>query len=383
MRVLILHSRYRSGVVSGENSVVDDETRLLRDAGHEVVVVSPEAPTGGALDLLRAGTSAVWSRSAARDVARTIRTERTDVVHVHNLFPNLSPAVLRAARDAGAAVVMTLHNYRLMCLPADFLRDGRVCELCLGRLPWRGVVYRCYRDSVLGSGALASSLALHRAAGSFDAVARYLAVSEFVKAKHIEGGMPSDRIVVKPNFAWPATLRRGAGEYFLFAGRIAPEKGVRTLLRAWDLGASAPLKVVGDGPEAAELRRVAPPGVEFIGRVSREEVAELLTGARALLVPSRWYEGAPRGIVEAYAAGVPVLANRIGGLRDIVPNGISGMQLPVDDASAWSRAVTELGDDRLSNRLGEGATRLWNELYTPALGLANLEAAYREALAAR
>lgn len=382
MRVLMLHSRYLSGAISGENSVVDDEARLLRSAGHEVAVVSPGTATGGALDLVRAGASAVWSRSAARDVGRMLRRERTDIVHVHNLFPNLSPTVLRSARDAGVAVVMTLHNYRLLCLPADFLRDGRVCELCLGRLPWRGVVFRCYRDSALGSGALAASLALHRAAGSFDAVARFLAVSEFVKAKHVEAGIRPERIIVKPNFTWPAMRRRGAGEYFLFVGRIAPEKGVRTLLRTWEVSASAPLKIVGDGPEAAELRRVASPGVEFVGEVPREEVARLFAGARALMVPSRWYEGAPRGILEAYAAGVPVLASRIGGLPEIVLDDFSGLQLPVDDISAWADAATRLVDDGVSERLGEGAWRLWNQRYTPELGLENLEAAYREALSA-
>ena len=382
MRILTLHSRYLSGVVSGENAVVDDEARLLRDAGHDVAVVSPVTATGGAVDLLRAGASAVWSRSAARDVGRRLRSERTDIVHVHNLFPNLSPTVLRSARAADVPVVMTLHNYRLLCLPADLLRDGRICESCLGHLPWRGVAYRCYRDSALGSGALATSLGLHRAAGTFDAVTRYLAVSEFVKAKHVEAGIPADRIIVKPNFTWPAVRRRGAGEYFLYVGRIAPEKGVRTLLRAWEAGAPAPLKIVGGGPEGDELRRVPSPGVEFVGEVARDEVAALLAGARALLVPSRWYEGAPRGILEAYAAGVPVLASRIGGLREIVLDGISGLQLPVDDAAAWADAARTLVDDGVSERLGAGALGLWNERFTPTLGLENLESAYRDAIAA-
>ena len=382
MRILTLHSRYLSGAISGENAVVDDEARLLRGAGHEVAVLSHGTATGGAVDLLRAGASAVWSRSAARDVGRMLSSERTDVVHVHNLFPNLSPTVLRSARTAGVPVVMTLHNYRLLCLPADLLRDGRICESCLGHLPWRGVVYRCYRDSALGSGALATSLGLHRAAGSFDAITRYLAVSEFVKAKHVEAGIPPDRIIVKPNFTWPAARRRGAGEYFLYVGRLASEKGVRTLVRAWEAGAPAPLKVVGDGPEGDELRRVASPGVEFVGEVPREEVAGLLGGARALLVPSRWYEGAPRGILEAYAAGVPVLASRIGGLREIVLDGVSGLHVPVDDPSAWAEAARTLVDDGVSQRLGAGALGLWNERYTPRLGLENLESAYGEAIAA-
>ncbi|MDP9233048.1 MAG: glycosyltransferase, partial [Actinomycetota bacterium] len=211
MRVLLLHSRYLSGPASGENRVLEDETRLLREAGHDVGVWAPEPEVGGSVATARAGASAIWSRGAARHVRDLVRRRRIDVVHVHNLFPTLSPAVLRAARAAGAAVVVTLHNYRLMCLPANFLRDGRPCEDCLGRFPWPGVVHRCYRGSALGSATLAASLGVHRRAGTFDAVSRFLAVSEFVRVKHVQGGIDPERIRIKPNFTRPTERRTGAG----------------------------------------------------------------------------------------------------------------------------------------------------------------------------
>jgi glycosyltransferase involved in cell wall biosynthesis len=383
VRILILHSRYLSGAASGENRVVQDEARLLREAGHDVWVWAPAPEVLGMRGQLRAGASAVWSARSGRIVRSMIERNGIEIVHVHNLFPLLSPAVLRSARAAGARVVVTLHNFRLMCLPANLLRDGRICEACVGHVPWRGVAHRCYRDSALASAAVASSLTVHRALRTFDAVERYLAVSEFVRRKHVEGGIQPDRIRVKANFAWPSEPRLGAGEYFLFLGRLASEKGVDTLLRAWEIDRPKfPLLVVGDGPEAASLRRSAPPGVEFRGQVSSDAVGAILAGARALMVPSRWYEAAPRSIIEAYAAGVPVMASDIGALPEAVVEGTSGSLVDTEDPTAWVECVRQL-DDAESERLGAGALSLWRERYGPRSGLEGLESAYREALGAR
>ncbi|MFL5767788.1 MAG: glycosyltransferase family 4 protein [Actinomycetota bacterium] len=384
MRVLLLHSRYLSGAASGENRVLEEESRLLRDAGHDVTLWSPEPEVGGALATVRTAGNAVWSRSAAQHVASLVRRNRIEIVHVHNLFPTLSPSVLRAARSSGAAVVMTLHNYRLMCLPANFLRDGRPCEDCLGHLPWRGVVHRCYRDSALGSATLAGSLGAARSAGSFDAVTRFLAVSEFVRVKHIQGGIAPERIVVKPNFTWPAERRTGPGEYLLFLGRLSHEKGVDTILRAAARsGEGCPLVVVGDGPDAEALRRDAPANVTFRGQVAASEVPAILARGRALLVPSRWYEAAPRSIIEAYAAGVPVIASDIGALPEAVADGETGLLAPPDDPSSWAARMTELVDDGTSLRLGEAAFARWEQRFSPERGVRDLEEAYSEAIAAR
>ena len=195
------------------------------------------------------------------------------MIHVHNLYPMLSPAVLRST---AAPVVVTLHNYRLMCLPATFLRDGRTCEDCLGHGPWRGVAHRCYRGSAAGSASLAAAIALHRRAGTFRRVARFLAVSEFVRDKHIEAGIEPDRIAVKPNFVDPLPRREGPGEYFLFLGRLSPEKGVATADRG--AGGTSPRGSwwSGDGEERARLAAIAPPTVEFHDAVPADRVGEYL-----------------------------------------------------------------------------------------------------------
>ena len=383
MRVLILHSRYLSGPASGENRVVEDEARLLREAGHHVRVWSPAPDADGVGSHLRLGASAVWSKRSGDLVNRAVRQDQVEVVHAHNLYPTLSPSVLRSASRAGAAVVVTLHNYRMMCLPANFLLDGEVCERCLGRAPLPGVTFRCYRGSLPGSAALAASLILHRRLGTFDHVSRFLAVSDFVREKHLEAGMDPDRVLTKPNFSWPTERRVGPGEHFLFLGRLAPEKGLDTVLAAWKGDPPGRLVVAGDGPEAASLRRSAPSGVEFRGAVPGDQVPSLIRGARAVLLPSRWYEAAPRTITEAYAAGVPVIASRIGALTEAVQDGMTGKLVPLGDAAAWRGAAASLLEDAESERLGEKAWDTWSRLYSAERALENLEAAYAEALSAK
>lgn len=370
MRVLIAHSWYLSGSVSGENRVVEDQAALLRDGGHEVRVWAPSAEQ---VSTAQAGLGTVWSRSASKTMRRLTVDFKPDVVHVHNLFPMLSPAVLRAVGPC--PIVMTLHNYRYMCLPGTLFRNGAVCEDCLDRIPWRGVVHRCYRDSVAGSAALATSLTAHRAIGSFARVDLFLAVSAWMKRKHEEAGLPGARVEVQTNFAHPTEVRRGPGRYFLYAGRLAPEKGVDMLVGSWH-EELAPLVVVGDGPEIDRLRAMATPNVEFRGAMAGAAMPGVLRDARALVVPSRWYEGAPRSIIEAYAASVPAIVSRIGSLPENVHDGVSGVLLPPEDAAAWIAAAERLMNDAESERLGRGAHAVWQETHTPEHALKRLESAY-------
>jgi glycosyltransferase involved in cell wall biosynthesis len=328
---------------------------------------------------VRTGLRSVWSREAAHEVERVVRRERIEVVHCHNLFPTFSPSVLDAARRAGAAVVITLHNYRLLCLPATFWRDGRTCEECLGRVPWRGVRYRCYRGSLPGSAALAGSVTVGRLRGTFRNATFLVAVSRFVMEKYLQAGFPAERIVVKPNFVAPTPVRRGPGEYFLYLGRLAPEKDVRLLIEAWrpEFG---PLVIAGDGPDEAALRaHPAAAGVEFLGAVPPAEVPPVLSRARALLFPSRSFEGMPRAVLEAYAAGVPVVASAVGALPEVVPDGESGL-LVGTRSEDWAAAVARLGDDATAVELGRRAWERWRDRYSPEQGLSGLVELYERAV---
>ena len=241
------------------------------------------------------------------------------------------------------------------------------------------MVHGCYQGSVAASGVLAGSLQLHRTIGSFDRVDLFAAISGFVRATHIRAGFPADRITVKPNFAWPSRRRRGPGEYFLFLGRLVPEKGVATLLRAW-ARIDTELVIAGDGPDAPQLRAQAPSNVRFLGPVESARVVDLLTRARAVVVPSVWYEAAGKVVLEAYAAGVPVLASRIGALPEFVEHGTTGLLLSPSEPAAWEEGVGILSDDALSERMGRAGVDRWDERHGPASALVHLETLYRTAL---
>jgi glycosyltransferase involved in cell wall biosynthesis len=370
MRIAVVHSRYLTGDVSGENRVVADEVALLEAAGHEVATFTPSARVeAGSLALAR---DAIWSAASVKHVRRLVDELEPDVVHVHSLYPALSPAVLRIR----APVVMTLHNARLLCLPATLLRQGAHCEACVGKIPWRGVAYACYRGSRPASAALAVSLTLHRAVRTFDGVALFLAVSEFVRDKHLEAGFEPDRIRVKPNFVQPTRRRTGPGGPFVVLGRLTREKGLDALLRAWG---EARLEIAGEGDERSALERIAPSSVRFRGAIAATDVPDLLAGARALLIPSR-SEGLPRVVVEAFAAGVPVIASRVGGLPELVEHGANGLLVDLDDEAGWRGAVERLADDAESIRLGAGAFETWGKRHSPESGLAHLERAYADAI---
>jgi len=364
--------------MSGENRVVREEAELLRRGGHDVELLAPSPDESRKVTL---AARSLDSFGIGRIVGDRVRSRGVDVVHCHNLYPALGAGVLRAAEHAGAAVVMTLHNYRLMCPAGTFFRDGRVCQDCLGRLPWPGVAHACYRESRSESAVLAASLVVARTTRKLDAVHRFLAVSAFVRDKHVEASFPAERIIVKPNVVPAQTQRQGAGTYFLVLSRLVVEKGVAEIIRSWDPSLGE-LRVAGDGPERGRLESLAVGrGVHLDGAMAPEEIPALLAGARALLVPSSWFEGQPRVILEAYAAGVPVIASRIGGLAEAVIDNETGITVDPGDTEAWRAAARQLGDDdKLTIRLGRAAHALWAERFNPTRGLEMLEAAYGEAL---
>lgn len=321
-RVLVVHNAYQHR--GGEDTVVESEIALLRAHGHAVeTYVRSNDEVAGQSALSLAGQT-LWSRRTLRDLDALIARFRPDVIHAHNTFPLISPALYWAAARAGVPVVQTLHNFRLMCLNALFLREGRVCEDCMGQMPWRGVARACYRGSRPASAALAGMLALHRGLGTYrNKVARYVALNEFCRGKFIEGGLPAERVVVKPNFVDFGAPVSGPRAGLLFVGRLSTEKGIATLGEAMRMLPDAGFRVAGDGPEAGLLDGVA--GVTRLGSQPGEAVRDEMGRALALVVPSIWYENFPRTIVEAFASGLPVIASRIGALADIVAEGNTGL----------------------------------------------------------
>jgi glycosyltransferase involved in cell wall biosynthesis len=351
MKVLIAHNYYRQS--GGEDEVFRRESELLRSAGHEVLEYTThngEIAEDGILSKAKLAARTLWARDSVARLRLLLRRERPDLAHFHNTFPLISPAAYYACQQEGIPVVQSLHNSRLICPAATFYRNGSACLDCLGRsLPWPGVVHACYRNSHLQTAVIAGMLAGHRILGTWhQQVDAYIVFTEFYRQKFIGAGLPREKLFVKPHFlAADPGMKHTTGDYALFLGRLAPEKGIPTLLKAWQSLRHIPLRIAGEGPMEGDVKRLAEhnPSVFALPHLSRKECVDLIKGARFLVWPSEGYnETFGLVAIEAFACGTPVVAARIGAMQEIVADHCNGLQFtpgePDDLASklswAWS-----------------------------------------------
>jgi glycosyltransferase involved in cell wall biosynthesis len=383
MRILLLHNSYQHA--GGEDAVVAGEAGLLRDGGHHVCL---EAVTNDLIGGFAAKTRAALV--APHDPARKdwmralIERHAPDVVHVHNFFPLLTPAVHEAAAEGGVAVVQTLHNYRLLCAGALLMREGVVCEKCLGGSNLWSIANRCYRGSTLGSLAVARMQWRARRRETWRRhVHRFIALTEFARMKFVAGGLMAERIAIKPNFVIDPGLTLGRRrEGAIFVGRLSHEKGVHILIEAWKRLPSVPLVIVGDGPERARLEAIASPNVRFLGQCAPQKVRVLMARAHALVMPSLCYETFGMTIVEAFACNLPVIASRLGAMAELVKDGEAGLLFDPGDADDLAAVVGQaFADPTGLAAMGATARAIYERRYTPERNLATLEAIYRDASA--
>jgi glycosyltransferase involved in cell wall biosynthesis len=348
MKVLIVHNSYQQP--GGEDIVAAQEANLLRHSGHEVIEYrrsNHEVKVESLWDKLALAKRAIWAADTVRDLRALIHREKPHLAHFHNTFVMISPSAYRACREMSVPVVQTLHNYRLLCPRADFFRNGRVCEECLGKTPpWPGIVYGCYHESRTQTAVVASVLTVHRFLKTWDEqINIYIALTDFARQKFIQGGLPAEKIVLKPNFIDPDPgMCESTDDYALFVGRFAPEKKLLTLLEAWESVREMPLKIVGSGLQEIEIRQFAREhglaNVEFLGQHSRDEVFALMKKARLLVFPSEWYETFGLVIVEAFACGTPVVAARLGAMAELVEHGRTGLLFTPGDRDDLSAKIT-------------------------------------------
>jgi glycosyltransferase involved in cell wall biosynthesis len=383
MKLLVCHEFYRQ--FGGEDQSFLDEVSLLRSKGHEVVEYTRHYEEITRSSRIGVALRSVWNTSAYRELRSLIRRERPDVVHCTNLFPLISPAAYQAAHDEGVPVVQALRNYRLVCPSATLVRNGEVCERCLNKtLPWPAVWHRCYQNSRLGSAALATMLGIHNLRHTWRQVDCFYTPSKFARSLFIRAGFPAERIEVKPNSVIPDPgAGSGDGGYALFIGRLAPEKGLSTLLDAWAaLEEDLPLHVVGDGfcRGLAEEAAARDARIIYLGELRKEQVLEQLRAAKFLVMPSVWYETFGRTIVEAYATGTPVIASRLGSMQELVVHQETGLLFEPGSASSLARAVRELccRGDMLAMR--RRARREFEDKYSAEQSYRCLMSIYQRAL---
>jgi glycosyltransferase involved in cell wall biosynthesis len=386
MRILLVHNRYL--IRGGEDESAAAEQRLLRRNGHEVDLHEEDNQRVAELGPVRTALRSVWSRESYRRVRQRLRQRKYDLVHVQNFFPLISPSIYYAARAEGVPVVQSLRNYRLICPNAELFRSGRVCEECVGRrVPWPGLVHGCYRGSRAATAAVVTMIAVHNQLQTWHRmVDLYIALTRFARDKLIEGGLPADRIVVKPNFVERApAVGTGAGGYALFVGRLSVEKGLGTVLEAWQrLGPGIQLKIVGDGPLATSVNSAAARRleVECLGRRPLAEIYELMGNARFLVAPSEWYEPFGRVAIEAFACGTPVIASDMGGMAELIADQRTGRLFRPGDPGDLARivdwALTHPG--RLAWMRGQARAE-FEAKYTAEQNYQQLAAIYGRALA--
>jgi glycosyltransferase involved in cell wall biosynthesis len=380
-RFLIVHNSYQQK--GGEDMVVEAEAELLRQHGHEVKFFLRHNDEIGNIGRAALVAQTLWSGTTIKSFKETVNIFKPDLVHVHNTFPLVSPSLYWAAAEAKLPVVQTLHNFRLLCPQAMLLRDGKICEDCVGKQPWRGIVRGCYRQSVAQSAVLGGTLMLHRALGTYlQRVHRYIVFTEFGRQKFIDGGLPPELIRVKPNFVESPPINTPVGRHdFLFVGRVSTEKGVAVLADAMPYVPELRCEVIGVGPEQQILANI--PGMLMSGWQKGEVVLKRMHAARALVMPSICYEGFPRTLVEAFAAGLPVIASRLGAMAALIRDGETGLLFEPGNAAdlaaklQWAQANPEQMD-----AMGRAARAEYKAHYTPEKNYAMLMEIYADAIEA-
>jgi glycosyltransferase involved in cell wall biosynthesis len=392
MKILLVHNTYQQP--GGEDVVFSQERQLLERAGHQVLTYcrsNREIAGYSALKRLALVGRMVWARDSRREIATLLHSQKPDLVHVHNIFLMVSPSIYSACKHAHIPVVQTLHNYRLLCPAANFFRRGRVCEECVEHSLWRGALHGCYRNSRAETLAVALMLTVHRWRRTWTwGVDCFIALSGFSCQKFIEGGIPTEKIAVKPNFVYADPgCRARSGEYALFVGRLSPKERVITLLAAWQLlPARIPLRIIGGGPERECLEALAKQmelsDVRFLGQLQHDEVIAALKGARFLVFTSEWYENFPMTVVEAFACGVPVICSRLGAMQEIVADGRTGLHFtPGDPEDLAAKVEWAWAHPEEMGAMGRAARAEYEAKYTAERNYQMLREIYRRVLGAR
>lgn len=395
MKILLGHNFYRSSAPSGEDGVYRNERKLLEDNGVEIISYekfNDDLNDSSLKNRVKIAMDSAWSSESYQELSKLIKKSKPDVVHFHSIFPQISPSAYAACFDNGVPVVHTLHNFRPICPGAMLIRDGKPCEDCVGTNLLPSLVHKCYRDSLLATGANAWQITRNRWAGNYQKVSRFITLTEFSASRYVKAGFNKDRLVVKPNFL-PARARalkneflikNNTSDYAVYVGRLSEEKGVRTLINAWCNVTAIPLKIIGDGVLRDELERFVKNNglnVEFLGFLPNDEVLKVVAHSKLQVIPSECYEGFPMVVVEAYALGVPIVASRIGSLEEVIIEGETGLKFTPGSSMDLAEKVNKLiGSDSLRIKMKKNAQDVFKHYYTADANFKMLNAIYHQVI---
>jgi glycosyltransferase involved in cell wall biosynthesis len=386
MRILLAFNYYQKP--GGEDIVFDLEKKILQQAGHHIVPYTESNKRIDAMTWFSASRQTIWSSHSYRAIRQLINDEKPDIAYFHNTFLLISPSAYYACQDSGIPVVQTIQNYRLLCPAANFLRNDRICQDCLGKTPpWPAILHKCYRNSRLQTSVVSAMLTIHRWRRTWqEQVDFYIPPTDFLRMELAKGGIPVEKIIVKPNFQYPDIPQQETnGDSALFVGRFSQEKGVRFLTQAWRLLKDIPIRLAGAGPLLDEITRLIDiheiPHLDLLGWRSHEEVLNLIRGARFLIVPSLCFEGFPLIMIEAFACGVPVIASRLGAMSEIVDDHSTGLLFTAGDELdlaekvrwAWTHPEQMV-------KMGKEARREYEKKYTAKRNYEILMDIYERAL---
>lgn len=385
--VLIVHNYYQ--IPGGEDTVVRNEKELLEEHGHKVILYTrnnSELNQLSKVGKLLLPFTTIFNFRTYKEIKKLIREEQVDIVHVHNTLNLISPAVYYAARSMKKPVVQTIHNFRLLCPGATFYRDGHICEDCVNHGLQCAVKHRCYRGSFVQTLACVLNLCFHRMTGIYRKI-NYICLTDFNKEKLLLlPGLNPDQVYVKPNFTKQEPKSTAEiverENFFLYAGRLDPLKGIEKLLKAWmQMGQNAPkLVICGSGPLEEWCRQTIQENqlnmVEFLGQTKWDEVQKLMGKAKAMILPTQWYEGFPMTIVEAYSVGTPVIGPSMGNVGDLIEEGITGWKYPVNGVERIGQTINDAMSTPVDyHRIGE----LYKQRYSSELNYQQLVNIYRKA----
>ena len=393
MKIVLIHNRYRSVAPSGENRVVDQEGQALCERGHEVIRFernSDDIEQWPAAKRASVPARVVWSPETRRALTAALREHKPDVVHVHNTFPLLSAAVLYACRDLSVPVVATIHNYKLACASGDFFRQGAVCHDCDHGLPWPALRHGCYRRSRAATAPVALAISAHRQAWK-SLVSAYIFISASQRDLLSGLGLPDERVFVRHNLIPHRGVQEAVRENtVVYAGRLDEAKGLRLLMAGWDQYVGKPgdrelrLVIVGAGPLETEVAAWAAtrPAVSMVGQAKPQRCAELMSGARAVLLPSVWQETFGLVAIEAMALGVPPIAAEHGSFPELITPGVDGALFRPGDPAALASALADVEENpERYESYGKHARLTYEQRFDPDRSIDRLMEIYEYAIA--